>query len=115
MALSDYPNADSVMAGANITAPGANADIASAGIPMAGIYEILFAVFAGAGAVAADNGNARLIFNGVTKIAAVATNGATQRIARATLDGVNPVKLQAVGAATAAVVYSGDITLTRIA
>lgn len=112
--LADYPNADTIMVGGNVAAPGAGADIVSAGTPPKGYYEVLVSVAVGAGAVAADNGNAQLRFNGAIQIGALTTPGGVHRIPRILLDGTNVMRLQAVGAATAAVVYTGTIMLTRI-
>lgn len=112
--LADYPIADSLAAGADSVAPGAGATVVSIAAPPKGIYEILAAAAVGAGAVAADNGNVKLLYNGATQINGVPTVGIQQRIPRVTLDGTNAVTLAAIGAATAAVVYTGEIILTRI-
>lgn len=113
--LADYPIADTLMVGANVVAPGAGATVATLAAPPPGIYEIVFTAAAGSGAVAADDGNVKLVFNGVNQLLGVNTKGGSNRIARVKLDGTNPVTLAAIGAATAAVVYTGTLTLTRIA
>lgn len=112
--LADYPIADSLAVGADIVAPGAGAAVANIAAPPKGIYEVLVCAAVGAGAVAADNGNVKLSYNGAVQINGVPTVGVQQRIPRVTLDGVNAVTLAAIGAATAAVVYTGEIILTRI-
>lgn len=109
------PPQDSVSTGANLTAPGAGTVLAGVGAQLPGLYEIRFAASVGAGAVAADNGNVKLVYNGSTQVAAVPTNGAEQTVPRVTLNATNAIQLTVVGAATAAVVYTGRLTVTRIA
>lgn len=102
---------DSLMADGRVLAPGAGGAIATLAAPPAGIYEVEVNAVAGAGAVAADNGNIELRF-GATIIGSV--NGPITGIRR-TLDGATAISLNATGAATAGVEYSGSIVATRIA
>lgn len=107
--------ADSASTGANVTAPTAAGIIAGLSAPPAGTYELRFSASVGAGAVAADNGNVKLLYNGATQINGIPTNGAEQVVSRIALNGTNVVQLQAIGNGTAAVVYTGRVTATRIA
>jgi hypothetical protein len=109
--------ADSVHAAANVTAPGAGVTIvtlAAASLPK-GVYEIRVSAKTGVASAAADDGNVQLRAGGVPVIAALPTNGQEEVIDRLTLDGATALTLFVVGAATAAVVYTGRITATRVA
>jgi hypothetical protein len=106
--------ADSLSIGGNVTAPAAGAAIATLAAPPAGVYEVRVAAAVGAGAVAADNGNVQLKKGAAVHTANLPTTGTEQVIDRVTLDGATAVTLNAVGVGTAAVVYTGRITATRV-
>lgn len=106
---------DSLNAGANVTAPGAGAAIATLAAPPKGVYEVRVAAKTGAGTVAADDGNVQLKAGATVLVGAVPTSGQEIVLDRVTLDGATALTLNAVGAATAAVVYTGRITATRVA
>jgi hypothetical protein len=106
---------DSLQAAGNVVAPVAAGVVANLAAPPAGIYEVRVAASVGAGAVAADNGNVKLQRGGVDLLAVVPTNGAEQLLDRVTVTGAQALTLVAIGNATAAVVYSGRISVTKIA
>lgn len=107
--------ADTLAAAGNVTAPGAGAAIATLAAPPAGAYEIRVSLErGGAASVAADIGNFA-IKKGATTLVAAAQAGADIVLERVTLDGASAVTVNAVGAATAGVVYSASIRATRVA
>lgn len=105
--------ADTLSAGANVTAPAAGANVVNLAAPPAGSYEVRIAAAVGAGAVAADNGNVQLKKGAAVVLTNLPTTGAEQALERVTLDGATALTLVAVGAATAGVVYTGRISATR--
>jgi hypothetical protein len=107
--------ADSLQGAGNAVAPVAAGVVANLAAPPAGIYEVRVSASVGAGAVAADNGNVKLQRGGVDLLGVVPTNGAEQTLDRVTLTGAQALTLVAIGNGTAAVVYSGRISVTRIA
>ena len=111
------PVADTLSIGGSVAAPGLGVLFVSLAAPPAGVYriEITFVI---TGAVETNALNVRLQYNGSGKgdfasgagVAAILT----YVIERATLDGASVVKLTTVAAATAATVYTGTISATRI-
>lgn len=98
------------------TAPAANANISGAITPSPGSYiaNWIVSLIGGAPAAPADANNFKLILNGVAKIsnsqnpAAIGTY--TQLAVPFVADGVNTSHVNTVGAGTAGVVYSAQIT-----
>lgn len=109
--------ADSLRQNGSAAAPGAGANFVSLAAPPAGVYT-LRGSFSITGAVEVAAANVRLMANGAGFVdlpSAVGIAAALPfQIDRITLDGVNPVQLRAVAAATALTVYMGWLIASRI-
>lgn len=109
---------DSLQAGGAVTAPGAGAAIATVAAPPAGTYLVTVSAGTGAGTpVAADVGNMQLK-KGATVVALLAhpiSTTAPMPPVRVTLDGSTALTVNAVGVATAGVVYVATIVAVRVA
>jgi hypothetical protein len=113
---SPFGIADSLAQGGTAAAPGAGANFVSRAAPPIGIYRILGNyIITGALEVAAQN--VRLLVNnaGLVDLPTNVLNVLIPfEIPRVALDGANVVALRAVANATAATVYTGSLSCTRI-
>ena len=109
--------ADSSVGAGNATAPLANGVIVAAFIPgVAGVYEIFVTAGTGVAGAAADVGNMQLNKTGVAylRLANPANGSVTLGPFRLTLGVADTLSVVAIGAGTAAVVYTASVTATRI-
>jgi hypothetical protein len=108
---------DCIVAAGSAAAPTAGTAFITSAVPPAGVYklEISYGI---SGAVEANAQNVRINANAGAYLALPSTMGITLVVPfvveRVTLNGVNTVNITAVANATAATVYYGSLTLTRI-
>lgn len=108
------PAADTTLARAAITTPGAGATITSV-TPVAGIYEVEFKWFLD-GTTETATSNIQIGINGVNYTGLPNKTGVPLglRFPKLTLNGTNSVNIVATALATTGAVYTGQILVTRI-
>lgn len=104
-------------AGATSAAPGAGSAVVNVTVPPAGEYKLV-CTYAITGTTETSLANLRLKWNNTIKITGLPTVTSagffTVVVERATIDGTNNIRLEAVAASTAGSVYTGAITYTRL-
>jgi hypothetical protein len=108
---------DCVVAAGSAAAPAAGTAFITSAIPVAGVYKIEIS-YGISGVLEVNAQNVRINLNGGAYLALPSTMGIALVVPfvveRVTLNGVNTVNTTAIVNATAATVYYGSLTLTRI-